>query len=87
MLHREHAVVEDRVRTAKATGLRNLPSKSWDVNRGWVLAANIAADLDAWSRLLGLHDQPDLKEPNRTRCATGCGTCPPGSPATPAHRV
>jgi hypothetical protein len=60
VLHRGHAVVEDRLRTAKATGLRNLPSQSWDVNRGWVLAANIAADLDAWTRLLGLHDRPDL---------------------------
>ena len=59
-LHRSHATVEDRVRTNKAMGLRNLPSKSWTVNRGWVLAANIAADLTAWTRLLGLHDQPDL---------------------------
>jgi hypothetical protein len=41
-------------------GLRNLPSKSWTINRSWVLAANIAADLQAWTRLLGLHDQPDL---------------------------
>lgn len=48
------------MRTNKATGLRNLPSKSWTVNQGWVLAANIAADLAAWTRLLGLHDQPDL---------------------------
>jgi len=55
VLHREHAVVEDRVRTGKAMGLRNLPSKTWQVNCGWVLAANIAADLAAWSRLLGLH--------------------------------
>jgi len=59
-LHRHHAVVEDRVRTNKASGLRNLPSKRWTVNRGWVLAANLAADVDAWTRLLGLHDQPDL---------------------------
>jgi hypothetical protein len=59
-LHRSHATVEDRVRTNKAMGLRNLPSQSWTVNRGWVLAANIAADIDAWTRLLGLHDQPDL---------------------------
>ena len=41
-------------------GLRNLPSKSWTVNRGWVLAANLAADISAWTRLLGLHDQPEL---------------------------
>ena len=50
------------VRTAKAMGLRNLPSKSWQVNRGWVIAANIAADLAAWTRLLGFRDDPDLRE-------------------------
>jgi hypothetical protein len=50
------------VRTAKAMGLRNLPSKSWQVNTGWVIAANIAADLTAWTRLLGLCDDPDLRE-------------------------
>lgn len=61
-LHRSHATVEDRVRTNKAMGLRNLPSKSWTVNRGWVLAANLAADISAWTRLLGLHDQPDLAD-------------------------
>lgn len=58
--HRHHAVVEDRVRTNKQTGLRNLPSQSWTVNRAWVLAANIAADLEVWNRLLGFHDDPDL---------------------------
>jgi hypothetical protein len=30
------------------------------VRLGWVLAANLAADLDAWTRLLGLHDDPEL---------------------------
>ena len=48
MVHREHAVVETAgVRTAKAMGLRGLPSKTWHVNAGWVAAANIAADLAA----------------------------------------
>jgi hypothetical protein len=62
-VHREHAVVETAgVRTAKAMGLRNLPSKSWQVNCGWVIAANIAADLTAWTRLLGLRDHGDLRE-------------------------
>ena len=53
------------------------------VNRGWVLAANLAADLSAWCRLLGLYDQEDLKdaEPDTLR---GCGRCLPGSCATPA---
>ncbi|MGO9081754.1 MAG: IS1380 family transposase [Streptosporangiaceae bacterium] len=63
VVHREHAVVETAgVRTAKAMGLRNLPSKTWQVNRGWVIAANIAADLAAWTRLLGCHDDADLRE-------------------------
>ena len=63
VVHREHAVVETGgVRTAKAMGLRNLPSKSWQVNCGWVIAANIAADLAAWTRLLGLCDDADLRE-------------------------
>jgi hypothetical protein len=53
----------------KVMGLRNLPLQSWTVNRGWVLAANIAADIDAWTRLLGLHDQPGLPhaEPDTLR--------------------
>ncbi len=62
VLHRQHAVVEDGVRAAKSMGLRNLPSKTWVVNCGWVLAANIAADLAAWCRLLGLYDCEDLKD-------------------------
>jgi hypothetical protein len=69
VLHRSHATVEDRVRSNKAMGLRNLPSQAWTVNRGWVLVCNLAADLDAWTRLLGLHDQPDLAtaEPDTLR--------------------
>jgi hypothetical protein len=62
VMHREHAIVEDGVRTGKAMGLRNLPSKTWQVNCGWVLAANIAADLAAWSRLLGLYGCDGLKD-------------------------
>jgi hypothetical protein len=61
-LHRAHAGVEDRVRTNKAMGLGKLPSSAWSANCGWVLAANLAADLDAWTRLLGLHDQDDLAD-------------------------
>jgi hypothetical protein len=61
--HREHAVVETGgVRTAKAMGLRNLPSKNWQVNVGWIIAANIAADLTAWTRLLGCHDDDGLRD-------------------------
>jgi hypothetical protein len=63
VLQRDHATVEtDGVRTAKAMGLRNLPSRTWQVNKGWVLAANIAADLHAWARLICLHDQEELAD-------------------------
>jgi hypothetical protein len=61
--HREHACVETAgVRTAKAMGLHGLPSKTWQVNKGWVIAANIAADLAAWTRLLGHCDDDGLRE-------------------------
>ena len=63
VVHREHAVVETAgVRTAKAMGLRGLPSKTWQVNAGWVAAANIAADLAAWTRLLGHAAEPGLRD-------------------------
>ena len=62
-MHREHAVVETAgVRTAKAMGLRNLPVEDLAGQRGWVIAANIAADLAAWTRLLGCCDDADLRE-------------------------
>jgi hypothetical protein len=65
VLHREHACVETAgVRTAKAMGLRALPSKAWQVNCGWVITANIAADLAAWARLLGHGDDPELRDAN-----------------------
>lgn len=62
VLHRDHAEVEDRVRTNKAMGLANLPSAAWETNASWMLTAILAADLDAWLRLLPLHDQPDLAD-------------------------
>jgi hypothetical protein len=87
--HRSHAGVEDRVRTNKAMGLGNLPSASWEVNRGWMLAANLAADLDARVRLLALHDtdladaEPDtmrfrLYHPPTTPAAASYASSGPG---------
>jgi len=61
-------------------GLRNLPSKTWAVNCGWVLAANIATDLSACSACT---TKKTSRTTSRTRCV-GYGTCPPGWPATPA---
>ena len=36
--------------------------KSRQVNCGWVIAANIAADLTAWTRLLGCCDDGELRD-------------------------
>lgn len=52
--HRVHARVEDGVRTTKDTGLRHLPSESWQVNKSWCAAVTIAVDLTAWLRLYAL---------------------------------
>ena len=58
--HRQHARVEDRIREAKATGLRNLPFNSFDANKAWLEIVMTAADLVAWAKLIGFTDHPDL---------------------------
>lgn len=55
-IDRHHAVVEGRVRAAKATGLGLQPSASWRINTAWVLLTGMAHDLDVWTRLLAFHD-------------------------------
>ncbi len=51
--HRAHARVEDRIRHAKDTGLGRFPSREFDINQTWLALVQIAADLVAWTRLLG----------------------------------
>jgi hypothetical protein len=58
--HRQHARVEDRIRQAKATGLRNMPCHDFDSNSAWLEIVMTATDLVAWCKLIGFHDQPDL---------------------------
>ncbi|WSG63922.1 transposase [Nonomuraea glycinis] len=66
-------------------GLRNMPSKTWNANVDWVPAANLTADLDAWTRLLGLHDDTELAhaEPQTLRY---CLSHLPARLVTPARR-
>jgi hypothetical protein len=59
-LHRQHAVVEDRIRQEKATGIRNLPFHGFERNSAWLLAANLACDLLAYLQLLGLDQNTEL---------------------------
>ncbi|ACV80763.1 IS1380 family transposase [Nakamurella multipartita] len=58
--HRRHARVEDRIRQAKATGLRNLPCFSFASNSAWLEIVLTATDLLAWCKLIAFIDEPDL---------------------------
>ena len=60
--HRRRARCEDRIRTAKDTGLRNLPLHGFAHNQLWLEVVSLALDL------LTLHDHPArLWEPKRLR--------------------
>jgi len=58
--HRQHARVKDRIRQAKATGMRNFPCHSFAANQAWLEIVMAAIDLIAWSKLLGFKTVPDL---------------------------
>jgi hypothetical protein len=58
--HRQHARVEDRIREAKATGLRNLPCRGFAENTAWLHALLTATDLVCWAKILGFIDMPML---------------------------
>ena len=58
--HRRHARVEDRIRQAKAAGLRNLPCKDSPENHAWLECVLAAADLVCWSKLLCFADEPAI---------------------------
>lgn len=57
---REHARVEDRIRQAKAAGLRNLPCKEAAENHAWLECVLAAADLVCWSKLICFADEPAI---------------------------
>jgi len=58
--HRQHARVEDRIRQAKATGMRNFPCHGFAANSAWLEIVMTAMDLVAWSKLIGFADHPEL---------------------------
>jgi hypothetical protein len=58
--HRQHARVEDRIREAKASGLRNFPCRAWDENSAWLEAVLAAADLVCWAKLICFAHVPSL---------------------------
>ena len=58
--HRQHARVEDRIRQAKATGLRNFPCRAWNENAAWLEVVLTATDLLAWTQLIAFPHVPEL---------------------------
>jgi hypothetical protein len=65
--HRGHARVEDRIRCAKDTGLRNLPFPAFANNACWVELVLMAQDLMAFTQGLVLDDDLAKVEPKRLR--------------------
>src|SRR5581483_11075777 len=65
--HRRHARVEDRIRAAKDTGMRNLPFHDMNQNRIWLAVTALASELLAWTARLALPASAALYEPKRLR--------------------
>ena len=65
--HRAHAIVEDRVRGLKSTGLANLPFSAFEPNQAWLEAALCAHDLTVWTQLLLFDAEHAVCEPKRLR--------------------
>ncbi len=64
---RRHARVEDRIRCAKATGLRNLPFEDFVRNQAWYAMVMVAQDLLAWTASLCLDGALAKAEPATLR--------------------
>jgi len=65
--HRAHAIVEDRVRELKSTGLANLPFSAFAANQAWLEAALAAHDLTVWTQQLLFDGEHAVCEPKRLR--------------------
>jgi hypothetical protein len=65
--HRLRARAEDRIRAARATGLRNLPLHDTAQNKVWLEIVQLALHLLAWMPMLALTGHARLWEPRRLR--------------------
>jgi Transposase DDE domain group 1 len=65
--HRQRARVEDRIRTAKATGLANLPFDRWRRNAIWLELVLAVQDLTCWTQALLLNGPLAVAEPKALR--------------------
>jgi hypothetical protein len=65
--HRRRARCEDRIRSAKDTGLRNLPLHGFTQNQVWCELVAMASELLAWMQMLALDGAARAWEPKRLR--------------------
>lgn len=66
--HRRRARWEDRIRSAKDTGLANLPLHGFDQNGIWCAIVALAMELTSWLQMIALHDHLARRwEPKRLR--------------------
>lgn len=65
--HRQHAEVEDRVKTLKATGASHLPFHAFAANAAWLELALAAHDITVWTQQLCLDGEHRVCEPKRLR--------------------
>lgn len=66
-LHRQHAEVEDRVKTLKQAGAGHLPFHAFTANAAWFELALTAHDIMVWTQLLTLDGEHAVSEPKRLR--------------------
>jgi hypothetical protein len=66
-VHRQHAQVEDRVKTLKTSGASHLPFHSFAANAAWLELALTAHDITVWTQLLTLDGEHRICEPKRLR--------------------
>ena len=66
-MHRQHAQVEDRVKTLKTSGASHLPFHSFAANAAWLELALTAHDITVWTQLLTLDGEHRICEPKRLR--------------------
>jgi hypothetical protein len=67
-IHRGRASVEDAIRCAKESGLRNLPFRAFEPNAAWLELVLMGQDLIAWTQRLLLAATPARRwEPKRLR--------------------
>lgn len=75
--HRQRARAEDRIRAARATGLRNLPLHNAAPNQIWLEIVQISLDLLAWMPMLALTGDVRRWEP--ADYGSDCSPPPPSS--------